>query len=116
MSQKCHFKSKSTNFYVTSTKENKDKDDVITANGATSVPPDSVRSPTGRFPLQHILVQFQAHHIIIIIILGQILTVTATSLGVFTITGVTGLYVSLNVSSSTFFVSFQEILSYYNRV
>ena len=103
MAQNCHFKSKSTNYYVTSTKQDKDKGDVVTVNGANSVPPDTVRSPLADFCLSNFFP-------ILFITFKQILTVTASSAGIFTITGVSGLYISLSVSLHLYILLMNLIL------
>ena len=94
MSHNYHFQSKSTKYYVISMKSDKAGDVVRTANGGTSVPPNSVRGPHCQMSAS---ASFSSSKLTFF--LGQVLTVNPTPLpGIVTITGVTGLYVSLNVS------------------
>lgn len=87
-----HFKSKNTDFYIISTKQDTDGHAVNTVNGQNSVPRDSVRTH-----LQVSALAFTAYRSFF---LGQFLTVTPAISGnttVATITGVQKLYVSLQV-------------------
>ena len=88
MSNQVRFQSKSTKYYVTSTKDDKDGHDITTVNGDFQVPADTVRAPSVSFSSSNLIIFF-----------GQILTlVPGKVLGTVYIVGVAGLHVYLDVS------------------
>ena len=94
MSNRFHFQSKSTKYYVKSTKDDKDGHDITTVDGGSSVPPDTVRSPHRQISLPASFSSSKAH-----CFFWQILSLNPGEIpGTVYIVGAAGLYVSLGVS------------------
>ena len=96
MSHKFRIQSKSTKYYIKSSKDDKDGQDVTTTDGGSSVPPDTVRSPHRQISLS---ASFSSSKLTIFF--GQILLlIPGKKVGTVHLTGVAGLYISLAVSLS----------------